>query len=330
MRPLDRIPSIKFKLGTLIVVAVVVSAVVSTVSFRLGASIWLGPVVSVGVALLLVQVLARGMTAPLRQMARAAGRMARGRYDTRVEATSADEVGQLATAFNEMATELETTDRLRRDLIANASHELRTPLSGMQAVLENMADGVTPADQAGVAGVLAQVQRMAALVEQLLDLSKLESGEAGLETERVDLGQVAVASIEDLAALAGQHEVSVTMEVLSEAAGTVVAGDAVRLRQVLSNLISNAINHAPAGGSVRVTVSATGRVEVHDDGPGVPAKDSERIFERFYRADRARGSGGGAGLGLAICRWIVDLHGGRIFHDPTAPGCRMVVELPTA
>ncbi len=330
LRPLDRIPSIKLKLGILIVVAVVVSATVSTFGFRLGWPVWVRPVISVAIALLFVQVLARGMTRPLRDMAHAATRMRRGEYDHVVATDATDEVGQLADAFNAMAQELATTDRLRRDLVANASHELWTPLAGMRATLENLVDGVTPTDEVAVEGLLDQVNRMSALVEQLLDLSRLESGAAGLASGPVDLSAVARSVVGDLTALAEHQQVTLTVEVTAAANAVVVPGDPVRLRQVVANLISNALRHTPAGGVVRVVVADSGQVVVHDDGPGISSEDSERVFERFYRADRARGSSGGAGLGLAICRWIVDLHGGRIAHDPTAPGCRMVMDLPTA
>lgn len=328
MRPLDRIPSMKLKLGILIVVAVLVSALVSTVGFRIGLPVWLRPVVAGAIALLFVQVLARGMTAPLRDMARAAIAMRDGDYGRRIATDSRDEVGQLALAFNDMATQLAEVDRLRRDLVANASHELRTPLSGLQATLENMVDGITPAGHDELRGMLAQVERMGDLVAQLLDLSRLESGDVGLDLVPVDLRTVGAQAVADLSGLAAQGGIELLPP--CEGAPVVVHGDGVRLRQVAVNLVSNAIRHTPRGGTVRIEVegSTAPRMVVHDDGPGIPATESERIFERFYRADRARGGGGGAGLGLAICRWIVELHGGRVGHDPTAPGCRMVVDLP--
>lgn len=325
MRPLDRIPSIKLKLGILIVVAVVTSAVVSTIGFRIGLPILARPLIAIAIALFFVQVLARGMTKPLRDMAVAAAAMKDGGRTEPVITDATDEVGQLAAAFNDMSARLVTTDRLRRDLVANASHELRTPIAGLQATLENLVDGVTPNDPEHLQALLDQVQRMSALVDQLLDLSRLESGDADLISEPVNLTALAVSTLADLAALATGQQVD--LELLADEP-VVVMGDPVRLRQVLGNLVSNAISHTPVGGAVRVSASAEGRIVVHDDGAGIPAVESEQVFERFYRADKARGGGGGAGLGLAICRWIVDLHGGHISHDPTATGCRMVVDLP--
>ena len=190
-----------------------------------------------------------------------------------------------------------------------------------------MADGVTALDRDAVDGLLEQVQRMSTLVEQLLDLSRLESGAVHLDLEDVDLVDVARSVGADLSALAGQSDISLQVQAASP---VVVRGDPVRLRQVVANLLSNAMTHTPAGGHIRVGVEhpRAPRLTVHDDGPGIPPADSERVFDRFHRVDRARGGDGGAGLGLAICRWIVDLHGGHIAHDPSAPGCLMVVDLP--
>ena len=131
--------------------------------------------------LAMVQFLARGMTSPLRDMAAAASAMARGDYDRRVHATSRDEVGELARAFNAMAADLADVERMRRDLVANVSHELRTPIGALQALLENLADGVEPTDPAALRTALAQTERLGRLVEQLLDLSRLESGGLALE-----------------------------------------------------------------------------------------------------------------------------------------------------
>ena len=331
MRPLlDRVPSIKLKLGGLIVVALVIGAGVSAIGTGLGWHPVLAPVVAVAVGLGVIQVLARGMTAPLRQMATAADELRRGRYDQRVVATGSDEVGRLATAFNDMAAELSKVDRLRRDLIANAAHELRTPIAGLRATIDNMVDGITPANPRTLVAMGSQVARLGALVDQLMDLSRLESGAAPLSIGPMDLTAVTQQAAHDLRGLAAQREADVVVE--SDTDDAAMTGDEVRLRQVGVNLIGNALAHSPDGARVRVSVSAPAadrlRLVVHDDGPGIPPDEAGRVFERFYRADHARRSGHGAGLGLAICRWIVDLHGGRIVHDPDAPGCRMVVDLP--
>ncbi len=329
MRPLDPLSSIKMKLGTVIVAAVAVTVLV--VSLGVGAGI--SPVVSAlaagALALGLVQVLAHGMTSPLREMAAAAAAMARGDYGRRVTASSRDEVGELARSFNAMAAQLAEVDRVRRDLVANVSHELRTPISALQAVLENMVDGVEPADHETLRTMLKQVERLGGLVAQLLDLSRLESGVVPLRRLRFDLLPV----LEEAASESRLRTPDVQVAVAVEPPEAVADGDPDRVHQVVANLLDNALRYSPPGGTVDVRARrqrANVTIEVSDDGPGISPEESARVFERFYRADAARSSGeGGAGLGLAIARWIVDLHGGEIRAEPRRPhGCRMVVILP--
>ena len=329
MRPLDRIGSLKLKLGLVIVAAVVTTVVVLELGRAAGWPTLVAAAIAVAVALGLVQVLARGMTSPLREMARAATQLAAGGGHSPVTATSRDEVGDLARAFDRMAAQLAETDRLRRDLVANAAHELRTPITALRAVLENLVDGVDVPDEVTLATVLAQVERLQALVEQLLDLSRLEAGAVALEVRDTDLHELCEDAAATARALPGGHRIVVATE------GPPTARlDEVRVHQVLTNLLSNAVRHAPPGSDVTLSAaSGDGAVElaVTDAGPGIPPVDAERVFERFHRLDHDRSTaGGGAGLGLAICRWIVDLHGGTIVVDPAhRGGCRVVVTLPT-
>ena len=330
MRPLDPLSSIKVKLGAVIVAAVGVTAVVMFGGLRLGILPRYTVPLAVLLGLAMVQFLARGMTSPLREMASVAAAMARGDYGRRVTATSRDEVGELARAFNAMAAELAEVDRVRRDLVANVSHELRTPISALQAVLENMVDGVEPADPETLRTMLAQVERLGRLVTQLLDLSRLESGVVPLQRRRFDMGAV----LEEVATLARLHANGVEVKVSADE-GVPADGDPERVHQVVANLVENAVRYSPAGGVVSLHASADAAgvvVTVEDEGPGIPPEEAGRVFERFYRADAARSSSqGGAGLGLAIARWIVDLHGGSIRAEQRRPhGCRMVVVLPTA
>lgn len=331
MRPLDRLPSIKLKLGVVILAAVAVTVIVVTVGGELGISPVLTGVAAAALALAMVQFLAHGMTYPLREMASAARAMAKGEYGRPVTATSRDEVGELARAFNEMARQLGEVDRFRRDLVANASHELRTPLGSLRAQLENMVDGVEPASKSAIAEALAQVERLGDLVEQLLDLSKLESGAAPLELSEVRAADLIQDVVNEWRDQAGARGLRLLVEPATD--GLLLRVDPDRIRQVLANLLANAIRHSPEGGAVRLGArpdDGVVRIEVADEGPGIPAEDLERVFERFWRSDRARSADvGGAGLGLAIARWIVELHGGTI-HATNADlhGCRMVIELP--
>jgi signal transduction histidine kinase len=331
MRPLDFLTSIKKKLGVVIVAAVAVTVGVVSAGEHAGVSPILTGVVAAAVALAVVQLLAHGMTRPLREMVAAAQAMARGDYGRRVTATSRDEVGELARAFNSMAAELAEVDRMRRDLVANASHELRTPIGALRAVVENLADGVETPRAETFETMLRQIDRLGTLVEQLLDLSRLESGATQLARAPVLIEPLLV----DVAAewRAKAHGRQIELAVSVEPPSLSVRADAARLHQVLANLVANAVRHARPGGRVDVLGAAAGRnvrLEVADDGPGISPAEAERVFERFYRADHGRAATeGGSGLGLAIARWIVELHGGTIRAESAEPtGCRIVVELP--
>ncbi|MFK4037073.1 DUF4153 domain-containing protein [Nonomuraea wenchangensis] len=326
MRPLDFLGRIKVKLGIVIVLAVGTAFVVNEVGINSGLSRELRIAVAVVLALIMVQLLAMGMTKPLRQMARAAQTIAKGHYKLRVSATSRDEVGELARAFNAMAADLGEVDRQRRELVANVSHELRTPITGLRAVLENVVDGVSAPDPVTMATALAQTERLGRLVAQLLDLSRLDSGARLIEAEAVTLAPLVDQAVRE-AGLA-REDVAIRAEV---PAGLVVRADPDLLAQVLANLLDNAVRHSPPGGVVTVSGTAHGagvRVAVADHGPGIPEAERGRVFERFSRLDSGRAAdSGGAGLGLAIVKEIVELHGGAVRIDEGA-GCRMVVELP--
>jgi signal transduction histidine kinase len=307
MRPLDPLPSIKLKLGTVIVAALVVTVVVVGFGSR-WLTLWVVVPVAAVLSLAVVQILARGMTAPLRAMVREATRLAQGETHEHVTATSRDEVGELARAFNHMADELAAADRMRRDLVANVSHELRTPTSALHGVIENLLDGVEQPSEEVLAGLLAQVGRLERLIAQLLDLSRLEAGVITLDRRTVAVGELV--------------EPQLTVD-----------GDRDRLMEVLTNLLANALRHSPADAPVDVTAQSRDDsivIAVADHGDGVPADEAERVFERFHRTDGGRAAAdGGAGLGLAIARWITDLHGGSIRVDRDYnDGCRMLLTLP--
>jgi signal transduction histidine kinase len=328
-RPLDPLPTLKLKASIVILAAVAVTTFVFWAGVRLGVWPSISGIVASTLALGVVWFLARGMTSPLREMAAAAEAMARGDFSRRVTATSRDEIGRLARSFNQMAAELAETDRVRRDLVANVSHELRTPITALQAKLENLVDGVEEADPETLQTMLSQVERLGRLVQQLLDLSRLESGSLPLERREFDVEPMLQHAVRELQLQA--PNVNLTVDV--EPDDLVLDADAERLHQVVANLVENAVRHSPPEGTV--SVAARGlrnavQFEISDDGPGIPDSDTSKVFERFYRADTSRSSReGGSGLGLAIARWIVDLHGGDIHPERREPhGCRMVVVIP--
>ena len=331
-RPLDRFGSLKVKLGIVIVAAVGVTVLVVIGGAWVGLPLIVCGVIAGLLSLGMIQLLARGMTSPLRDMASATRAMARGEYDRRVVDSSRDEVGELARAFNRMAAELAEVDRMRKDLIANVSHELRTPLTALQATLENIVDGVTPADHATLQTMLSQTQRLGRLVEQLLDLSRLESGTVPLELQPFAVRPMLEQTVRE-SSLAPEHGGRIEVRLAVEPADLVIVGDPERVNQVVANVVQNALRHSPPDGTVDVVARANGQgvlIEVSDEGPGIPTEEAGRVFERFYRSDHARTSrDGGTGLGLAIAKWIVDMHGGEIRAEAREPrGCRMVVSLP--
>lgn len=322
LRPLDRVSSIKTKLGLLVAVTIVVASVLAVIGTRLGISPWATVPVAVVVALAVTQLLARGMTSPLREMTLAAQRMAQGDYSQRVHASSRDEVGELARAFNRTAATLEMVDRHRRDLVANVSHELRTPIAALQAVLENLVDGVSNPGPGELRTALAQTERLGRLVGDLLDLSRVQEGVTPLQLKEVRLIDI----FDDAVAQARADGVRYAVDVRPE--NLTVAADPDRLHQLLANLLDNAARHSPSGGEVRLSAERLGddvHLTVADEGPGIAAADRSAVFERFTTS---AGHSSGTGLGLTISRWVAELHGGTIAVADSKRGCRIQVTLP--
>lgn len=320
---LDTVSSLKAKLGLLVVASVVTAVLLTLLGSAADVPALLVLPVSVALALGVTQLLAAGMVAPLRRMTEVSRAMARGDYTGRVRTSATDEVGQLAAAFNRMAEDLATVDRERRDLIATVSHELRTPLTAMTALLENLADEVVPADPEHLGAALEEAQRLGRLVEDLLQLSRLEAGVVDLDRQDVALRALVEDSVAQVRAAGSAGDVAIDVD-----DDLVVTGDPARLRQLLVNVVDNAARHAPAETSVRVAAGSTDGswwLEVVDAGGGVAPEDRERVFERF-----GTDGAGGTGLGLAVARWVAQLHGGTLrFLDPeTGHGARLRLEVP--
>jgi len=277
----------------------------------------------------------------LHAMAQAAGRVAEGDFTTRVDVPGHDEVAQLAQAFNAMAARLERADAdqralegARRDLVAWASHDLRTPLASLRAMLDALADGVV-SDPAGVAHYLqlsqTEIGRMSALIDDLFELAQMDAGSLVLQAEAGALSDLISDTLEAFAARAQARQVTLTGAVSPQVDPVWMAPE--KVSRVLRNLVENALKHTPPGGRIELRAEAAPRevlVTVRDTGAGIPTADLPRVFEPFYRGDLARtreGAGspahgalsGGAGLGLAIARGLVEAHGGRIWAE-SAPG----------
>ena len=285
---------------------------------------------SIGVATVLAASIAR----PLGRMTRAAEEIARGRYEQELSSRGPEEIGRLAAALDTMAHAVARSQRTLRDFVANVSHDLRTPLTSIQGFSQAMVDGaIRDGDAYARAGriINEEAERMRRLVEDLLELSKIESGEVALDLAPIDLAAL-VRGIGGHRRAAVERGISVTYH---EQAAPIVCADGGRLERVFANLLDNAVKHGRPGADVTVTIAEElardGRavVTVHNVGSPIPPEDAPRIFERFYRVDKSRsGSAEGSGLGLAIAREIVQAHGGQIEVTSDGDGTSFTVSLP--
>ncbi|WP_147917919.1 sensor histidine kinase [Ruania zhangjianzhongii] len=339
LRPLDPLRSIKMKLIVIIGAMVALFTLVTWAGDQFGFGVLRTFPVALVCSLVLTQILARGMTRPLREMTTAAQAMARGDYSQQVHTNSQDEVGELAAAFNSMAQDLDTLDTRRREMVANVSHELRTPVAALRAQLENLADGVVSPSPETLESALDQVERLSRLIAYLLDLSRLEAGAADLDLTEIEIGPFLQEAATQSRHAASETGHDLEWEVTSTPSDLRVVGDPERLHQVVANLLANAARHSPAGGKIYLagryeSLPDAVVIEVQDEGPGIPVQDRQKVFERFERgntpAQRGGQSTGGTGLGLAIARWAVSLHGGTIeVVDPTrGSGAMIRVTLP--
>lgn len=272
----------------------------------------------------------RRMSAPLDDLLNASNKIAEGDYSARVDERGPREVRSMARAFNSMAERLQINDEQRRAMLADVTHELRTPLTIIQGNIEGILDGMYPADEARLKSIVEEAQVLSRLVDDLRTLSLAESGSLELKREPTDL---AVLIRETLSAFQSQADAGgVGIETLLAENVPSVEGDPERIRQVLSNLLTNALRYSPRGGTVKVdlTVSTTGLerravISVEDSGPGIASADLPHVFDRFYKSSDSRGMG----LGLSIAKYIVEAHGGEIRAESEAgKGTKISFTLP--
>jgi signal transduction histidine kinase len=259
----------------------------------------------------------RGTAAPVGDLVEAAGRVEAGEIGTQVEIRGPSEVRSLARAFNAMSARLEETDASRRRLLADVSHELRTPLTVMQGTLEGILDGLYPADEAHLGPVLEETRVLARLIDDLRTLSLSEAGVLRLHREPTDLARLIEEVVGGHRAAADDADVGISVEAPADLRPLEV--DPARIRQVVGNLVANALRFTPAGGRVGVEVGqdADGTwVMVRDTGPGIDPESLEHVFERFYRSPGSPGTG----LGLPIARNLVQAHGGQITINSSPRG----------
>ena len=271
----------------------------------------------------------RGIARPVADLIEAAGRVADGDYSTRVPERGPPEVRTLARTFNQMIGRLQSSDERRRKLLADITHDLRTPLTVIQGNLEGLLDGIYPRDDAHLLPVLEETRLLARLVEDLRTLTLAEAGELPLRRERLDLGLLADETAASFQAEADAAGITITTRT-TESLPTVVA-DPARIRQVLENVITNALRYTPRGGRVGIECDVVDSgditVTVRDTGQGIPADELPLVFDRFYRSRDSTGSG----LGLTIAKNLVAAHGGAISAEST-PGSGTTIRftLPVA
>ncbi len=291
--------------------------------------LWIVLGFALALGLVLAVTVPGSMTRDLEEMASTARRVGRGERGVRAEVDRNDEIGATAAAFDEMLEKLEQAeerrdrdDEARRNLLAAISHDLRTPLTALQAAIEALEDGMAPDPQRYLRSMRQDVTALAALVDDLFVLSRLEAGDVELDLVGVDLAELADEAIEMLEPTALHRDVGLRVS----AAGRVPAiGSPEALGRVIRNLIDNAVRHAPAGTEVvvRVDTGDGGTITVLDEGPGFNVDFVDKAFLLFERADPARArQTGGAGLGLAIARGFVEAHGGEIWAEQ-GPGGRV-------
>ena len=324
--------SLRAELTILIVVSSVLAFVLAWIATMLGLNGWIALPVAITATLVFTYVTSRHLTSPLAQMIDAAEAMAEGDYSARVhlKKSSRDEVGELAAAFNTMADELEHADQMRRDMIANVSHELRTPVSALQAMVENMADGIVEPTPANMESILTQTHRLSDLISFLLDLSRLEAGAASLEIVPIHLAEFISETTGPLEYTDADHGHTIEQRIPDDLN---LEGDEARPHQLFTNIIANALKHSPDNTAILI--------EAHDDdsndtivinvvnfGSHIPESVRNDIFRRFVKGKSGPGTeSGGTGLGLSIARWAAQLHGGtvQVINDPRGVNFEIVL-----
>ena len=322
----------KFVLGSALLIATIVTFAVlvgGSIAGRPGHGRPFGLVglVLVALAVFLITRAGRRVAAPVADVMEAADRVAAGDYEARVDERGSREVRRLGRAFNEMAERLGTNEARRRQLLADVTHELRTPLSVIQANLEALIDGLYPIDDAHLRPVLEETKVMARLLDDLQTLSTAEAGVLTLHREPTDPRQLIDAVVHAFTAQA--EEAGVRLEARGSDTLPQLEVDPLRIGEVLSNLLSNALRHTPTGGAISLEGRETAEgveFSVTDTGTGIAPEHLPHVFDRFSRAPDSPG----AGLGLTIAKTLVEAHGGTIRAESRPTGTTFSFSLPTS
>ncbi|HEY3177781.1 MAG TPA: ATP-binding protein [Casimicrobiaceae bacterium] len=283
---------------------------------------WIIAAVAVLLAAVVAMLLARRLLAPVKRLANATHRLARGDYSTRVNSSTRDEIGQLVADFNHLAVTLEKNEALRRQFMAEISHELRTPLAVLGGEIEALEDGIRSPTPASLKSLRAEVATLAKLIDDLYDLSLADVGALTYRLEKLDVVEFLDDAVQAFRERYAERNIALDFE--RPDAPVHVDGDATRLMQLFNNLLENSLRYTDPPGRLRIAVHAdkkTARIDFQDSPPAVPEALLPRLFERLFRVESSRSrERGGAGLGLALCQTIVEAHAGRIAAKPSPLG----------
>lgn len=290
-----------------------------------GQALWLSLAVGIAAATttaaIVSWIVATRIVRPVHDLAAAATEISHGDYARRVAVRGSDEVTVLGRAFNEMAASLGSAEKRRRQLLSDVAHELRTPLATIDAYLEGLADGVVEPGAETWKILRTEARRLDRLTEDVSRVSRAEERQLDLRTERVAVATLFAAAADAAAPSFAAKDVKLDVR---SSDGVRVEVDPDRFGEVLANLLENALRHTPAGGEVTLAAQREGSdalLTVTDTGEGLAPEDLDRVFERFYRVDRARSRDrGGSGIGLSIARALVEAHGGRLWAESPGPG----------
>jgi signal transduction histidine kinase len=271
------------------------------------------------------------MFTPLDELFHASERVANGDYSVRVEEKGPPEIYSLMRSFNSMTERLHIHDQQRRNMLADISHELRTPITVIQGNVEGILDGLYPADEAHLKSIIEETQILSRLVDDLRTLAQAESGALHLKREPTNLMELIRDAISGLEAQAREKDIRVELSLAGEEDANI---DPQRIREVLTNLLSNAVRYTPPGGQIHVRLTeagigaeSTATISIEDNGPGIQPADLPHVFERFYKSSDS----GGMGLGLSIAKYLVEAHGGRIWAESEiGKGTKISFTLPNS
>jgi len=300
---------------------------------QLGNYFLIGACLAVAFAFLVTLFLSRRILSPVKELRRAAQRLGKGDFSQRVDIKDKNEIGELASTFNSMAGNLQRDEQLRRHMVSDIAHELRSPLTNVRGYLEAIKDGVMKPDTATISSIYDETILLSRLVNDLQELSLAEAGELKLYCQPEEVADLVRQSINAVQAKASEKGLELSADIPEGLPRVNI--DFLRIRQVLLNLLENALAHIATGGTINISAGLSSdfiEVSVSDTGEGIPADEVANIFERFHRVDKSRSrSTGGSGLGLTIARYIIEEHQGKIWaQSEPGKGSRFSFTLPVS